>query len=118
MAKIKMKTPVVELDGDEMTRIWGLSKDRLILPYLDIDLKYYVLGIEYRDKIEDWVTVGASQYHPPERRHHRKGQQHNRCSSHRAGQRVSESADGLAGIPLKHGGSSARTRHGFGSLTS
>ncbi len=61
MAKIKVKTPVVELDGDEMTRIiWGFIKDKLILPYLDIDLKYYDLGIEYRDKTDDQVTVDAA----------------------------------------------------------
>jgi len=61
MAKIKVKTPVVELDGDEMTRIiWGFIKDRLILPYLDIDLKYYDLGIEYRDATDDQVTVDAA----------------------------------------------------------
>src|ERR1700755_1084772 len=62
MAKIKVKTPVVELDGDEMTRIiWGFIKDKLILPYLDIDLKYYDLGIEYRDQTDDQVTVDAPQ---------------------------------------------------------
>jgi len=61
MAKIKVKTPVVELDGDEMTRIiWGFIKDRLILPYLDIDLQYYDLGIEYRDATDDQVTVDAA----------------------------------------------------------
>ena len=61
MAKIKVKTPVVELDGDEMTRIiWGFIKDKLILPYLDIDLKYYGLGIEYRDQTDDQVTVDAA----------------------------------------------------------
>ena len=61
MAKIKVKTPVVELDGDEMTRIiWGFIKDKLILPYLDIDLKYYDLGIEYRDQTNDQVTIDAS----------------------------------------------------------
>ena len=61
MAKIKVKTPVVELDGDEMTRIiWGFIKDKLILPYLDIDLKYYDLGIEYRDQTDDRVTVEAA----------------------------------------------------------
>ena len=61
MAKIKVKTPVVELDGDEMTRIiWGFIKDKLILPYLDIDLKYYDLGIECRDKTDDQVTVDAA----------------------------------------------------------
>jgi isocitrate dehydrogenase len=50
MAKIKVKTPVVDLDGDEMTRIiWQFIKDKLILPYLDIDIKYYDLGIESRD---------------------------------------------------------------------
>ncbi|GAA0591376.1 NADP-dependent isocitrate dehydrogenase [Craurococcus roseus] len=61
MAKIKVKTPVVELDGDEMTRIiWGFIKDKLILPYLDVDLKYYDLGIEYRDRTDDQVTVDAA----------------------------------------------------------
>ena len=61
MAKIKVKTPVVELDGDEMTRIiWGFIKDKLILPYLDIDLKYYDLGIECRDQTDDQVTVDAA----------------------------------------------------------
>src|ERR1019366_2365576 len=61
MAKIKVKTPVVELDGDEMTRIiWGFIKDKLILPYLDIDLKYYGLSIEYRDQTDDQVTVDAA----------------------------------------------------------
>jgi isocitrate dehydrogenase len=61
MAKIKVKNPVVELDGDEMTRIiWGFIKDKLILPYLDIDLKYYDLGIEYRDQTDDHVTVEAA----------------------------------------------------------
>jgi len=61
MAKIKVVTPVVELDGDEMTRIiWGFIKDKLILPYLDIDLKYYDLGIEYRDETNDQVTVDAA----------------------------------------------------------
>ena len=61
MAKIKVKTPVVELDGDEMTRIiWGFIKDKLILPYLDIDLKYYDLGIEYRDQTDDQVTIDCA----------------------------------------------------------
>ena len=60
-ARIKVKNPVVELDGDEMTRIiWGFIKDRLILPYLEVDLKYYDLGIEYRDKTDDKVTVDAA----------------------------------------------------------
>jgi isocitrate dehydrogenase len=61
VAKIKVKNPVVELDGDEMTRIiWADIKKKLILPYLDIDLKYYDLSIEYRDKTEDKVTVDAA----------------------------------------------------------
>ena len=61
MAKIKVKTPVVDLDGDEMTRIiWQFIKDKLILPYLDIDIKYYDLGIESRDKTEDKITVDAA----------------------------------------------------------
>jgi isocitrate dehydrogenase len=61
MAKIKVDNPVVDLDGDEMTRIiWKLIKDRLIHPYLDIDLKYYDLGVEHRDVTEDKVTVEAA----------------------------------------------------------
>ena len=59
--KIKVKTPVVEMDGDEMTRIiWKMIKDQLILPFLDIDLDYYDLGIEYRDKTNDQVTVDSA----------------------------------------------------------
>jgi isocitrate dehydrogenase len=62
MSKIKVTTPVVELDGDEMTRIiWAMIKDKLILPYLDIDLKYFDLGIEHRDATNDQVTVDAAQ---------------------------------------------------------
>jgi isocitrate dehydrogenase len=61
MSKIKVANPVVELDGDEMTRIiWQFIKDRLIHPYLDIDLKYYDLGIESRDATEDQITVDAA----------------------------------------------------------
>src|SRR3954464_9209494 len=61
MAKIKVKTPVVELDGDEMTRIiWQFIKDKLILPYLDIELEYYDLGIESRDATDDQITVDAA----------------------------------------------------------
>jgi isocitrate dehydrogenase len=61
MAKIKVKTPVVELDGDEMTRIiWAFIKNKLILPYLDIDLKYYDLGVESRDKTGDQITIDAA----------------------------------------------------------
>lgn len=62
MKKIKVVNPVVEMDGDEMTRvIWSFIKEKLILPYLDIDIKYYDLGIEYRDKTEDKVTVDAAE---------------------------------------------------------
>jgi isocitrate dehydrogenase len=61
MKKIKVANPVVELDGDEMTRIiWKFIKDKLILPYLDIDIKYYDLGIEHRDATNDQVTVDAA----------------------------------------------------------
>ena len=61
MAKIKVENPVVELDGDEMTRIiWQFIKDQLILPYLDVDLKYYDLGIEHRDATDDQVTIDAA----------------------------------------------------------
>lgn len=60
-SKIKVANPVVELDGDEMTRIiWKFIKDKLILPYLDIDLKYYDLGMEYRDETDDQVTIDAA----------------------------------------------------------
>jgi isocitrate dehydrogenase len=59
--KIKVANPVVELDGDEMTRIiWKFIKEKLILPYLDIDIKYYDLGVEYRDQTNDQVTVDAA----------------------------------------------------------
>ncbi len=62
MTKIKIKNPVVELDGDEMTRIiWDLIKKKLILPYLDIDLHYYDLGVEYRDQTNDQVTIDAAE---------------------------------------------------------
>ncbi len=61
MQKIKVKNPVVELDGDEMTRIiWSFIKEQLILPYLDLDIKYYDLGIENRDVTNDEVTVDAA----------------------------------------------------------
>ncbi len=61
MAKIKVHTPVVELDGDEMTRIiWAMIKEKLILPFLDIDLKYFDLGIEARDKTDDKITLDAA----------------------------------------------------------
>jgi len=61
MSKIKVKTPVVEIDGDEMTRIiWQRIKDKLIFPYLDIDLKYYDLGIEKRDETNDQITIDSA----------------------------------------------------------
>ena len=61
MTKIKVASPVVELDGDEMTRIiWKFIKDKLILPYLDVDIKYFDLGMEHRDATNDQVTVDAA----------------------------------------------------------
>ena len=61
MAKIKVKNPVVEMDGDEMTRIiWQFIKQKLILPYLEIDLKYFDLGIESRDKTRDQITIDSA----------------------------------------------------------
>ncbi|PLX22233.1 MAG: isocitrate dehydrogenase (NADP(+)) [Salinivirgaceae bacterium] len=62
MEKIKVKNPVVEMDGDEMTRIiWSFIKERLIFPYLDLDVKYYDLGMEHRDATNDQVTVDAAE---------------------------------------------------------
>ena len=61
MSKIKVKNPVVELDGDEMTRIiWDFIKQKLILPYLDIDLKYFDLGMQSRDKSDDQITIDSA----------------------------------------------------------
>jgi isocitrate dehydrogenase len=61
MPKIKVKNPVVEMDGDEMTRIiWKFIKDKLILPYLEIDLKYFDLGIESRDRTSDQITIDSA----------------------------------------------------------
>ena len=62
MTKIKVANPVVELDGDEMTRIiWDFIKQKLILPYLDVNLKYYDLGIEERDRTDDQVTADSAE---------------------------------------------------------
>src|ERR1700692_3547811 len=62
MAKIKVTNPVVELDGDEMTRIiWKLIKDKLVHPYLDVELLYYDLGMEKRDETRDQITVDAAE---------------------------------------------------------
>src|SRR6202008_1169130 len=62
MAKIKVANPVVDLDGDEMTRIiWKLIKDKLIFPFLDLDIEYYDLGMEHRDATDDKVTVEAAE---------------------------------------------------------
>ena len=61
MSKIKVEGTVVELDGDEMTRImWQFIKDKLILPYLDVNLEYYDLGMEHRDATDDQVTIDAA----------------------------------------------------------
>src|SRR5918911_1050325 len=61
MARIKVENPVVELDGDEMTRIiWKQIRDQLILPYLDVELEYYDLSIQYRDETDDQVTIDAA----------------------------------------------------------
>ena len=61
MSKIKVDKPIVELDGDEMTRIiWKFIKDKLILPYLDLDIKYYDLGMESRDNTDDQITIDAA----------------------------------------------------------
>ena len=61
MEKFKVKTPLVELDGDEMTRIiWAMIKEKLILPFLDVDLKYYDLGVQKRDQSDDKITTEAA----------------------------------------------------------
>ena len=61
MDKIKMTTPIVEMDGDEMTRIlWKMIKDHLLLPYIDLKTEYYDLGLEYRDETDDQVTVDSA----------------------------------------------------------
>jgi isocitrate dehydrogenase len=61
MAKIKVKNPIVEMDGDEMTRIiWQMIREKLILPYLDVDLKYFDLGMEHRDATNDQVTIDSA----------------------------------------------------------
>jgi isocitrate dehydrogenase len=61
MSKINVKNPVVELDGDEMTRIiWSFIKEKLIIPYLDLDIKYYDLGVESRDKTSDQITIDSA----------------------------------------------------------
>src|SRR6056297_2830020 len=62
MQKIQVKNPVVEMDGDEMTRIiWSFIKERLIFPYLNLDIKYFDLGIEKRDETNDQITVDAAE---------------------------------------------------------
>ena len=62
MSKIKVDNPVVELDGDEMTRIiWQFIKDKLIFPYIDLDVKYYDLGMESRDATDDQITIDAAE---------------------------------------------------------
>ena len=61
MAKVKMTTPLVEMDGDEMTRIlWGMIKDELIIPFVDLKTAYYDLGLEYRNATNDQVTIDAA----------------------------------------------------------
>ncbi len=62
MTKIKVANPIVEMDGDEMTRIiWDFIKKKLILPYLDLDLLYYDLGIEERDRTNDQITIDSAE---------------------------------------------------------
>src|SRR6476659_656402 len=62
MSKIKVANPIVEMDGDEMTRIiWSFIKEQMILPYLDVDLKYYDLSIENRDATDDHVTIDSAE---------------------------------------------------------
>ncbi|WP_348684785.1 isocitrate/isopropylmalate family dehydrogenase, partial [uncultured Brevundimonas sp.] len=61
MAKIKVENPIVDIDGDEMTRIiWQMIKDKLVFPFLDLELDYYDLGMENRDATDDQVTIDAA----------------------------------------------------------
>ncbi|MBU2349213.1 MAG: NADP-dependent isocitrate dehydrogenase, partial [Alphaproteobacteria bacterium] len=61
MAKIKVENPIVDIDGDEMTRIiWQMIKDKLVFPFLDLDLDYYDLSMEHRDATDDQVTIDAA----------------------------------------------------------
>ena len=61
MAKIKVENPIVDIDGDEMTRIiWQMIKDKLVFPFLDLELDYYDLGMEHRDATDDQVTIDAA----------------------------------------------------------
>ena len=84
MAKIKVANPVVELDGDEMTRIiWQFIKDKLIHPYLDIDLEYYDLGIENRDATDDQVTIDAANAIKKHRRRRQMRHHHARRAARR-----------------------------------
>ena len=62
MDKIKVKNPIVEMDGDEMTRVvWEFIKDKLILPYIDLNIKYYDLGVISRDETDDQITIDAAE---------------------------------------------------------
>ena len=62
MEKIKMQTPLVEMDGDEMTRIlWQIIKDELLTPYLELNTEYYDLGLEHRNETDDQVTIDAAE---------------------------------------------------------
>ena len=62
MEKIKMTTPLVEMDGDEMTRIlWKMIKDELLLPFIDLNTEYYDLGLNYRNETDDQVTIDAAE---------------------------------------------------------
>ena len=84
MAKIKVKNPVVELDGDEMTRIiWQWIRERLIQPYLDVDLLYYDLSIENRDATDDQVTIEAAEAIKTARRRRQMRDDHARRSAGR-----------------------------------
>ena len=84
MAKIKVANPVVEMDGDEMTRIiWQLIKDKLIHPYLDIDLLYYDLSVEKRDETNDQITIDAAE-------HDQEGRRRGEMRHHHAGRRPGE----------------------------
>ena len=83
MAKIKMTTPLVEMDGDEMTRIlWKMIKDELLLPFIDLKTEYYDLGLEYRNETNDQVTIDSAECNKEVRCCSKMCNDHTKCSTY------------------------------------